>query len=245
MSIFSSKKLDNYAEKRFKTNKEFLSCLVSSGIDKKEDAIKKWRQGNSIPKTNELPIIADCLECNITDLFEDSDAQNERITKLEIAKNSSKYLNLMTIENNENIITLPYFEDMYACAGNGVTNFESNARPISFDKTFLRKYLGDIKFENLHMINVIGNSMHPTIKEKEIIFINPFENESQIVKSGAVYTLKYYDEVFIKRIVSNPKTGEIVLHSDNKEEHPPIEILEEDKHNFEIIGRVVAHFDWI
>ena len=225
-------------------DKKITAEQIAEKLNVSRGTITNWSNGERFPrKESYIEDLATILNVTIQDLFNPS--ENEKIAKNEIAKNAGKYTTLNCSKSSDQIINIPYFEDMYACAGNGVLNFESNATPISFDRTFLTKFLGDIKFDNLHIINVIGNSMYPTIKEKEIIFINPFENENYIVKSGAIYTLKYYDEVFIKRVVNNPKTGAIVLHSDNKEEHPSIEILEEDKNNFEIIGRVVAHFDWI
>lgn len=244
MSGFCSENFDKLADKIFETNKDFLQCLLNHGLDKKEDAIKKWRQGNSFPKTNELPIIAECLRCNIVDFFDNRDIEVEKITKKELKHNPNKYNSLLKIIDDSKI-DIPYFENINACAGSGIINYEDTPKPITFNREFLETQLNMKNFKNVHIVKLKGNSMEPTFKSGTFLMINPFENEGSSVENGSIYVVRYYEDVMVKRVVRNNKTKEVLLHSDNKAENPSIEIKAEDENDFQIIGRVIANFNFI
>ncbi|MDR2100270.1 MAG: hypothetical protein LBP40_05540 [Campylobacteraceae bacterium] len=57
-------------QKAYGTNAKFTEVLRKNGIEKTEDAVKKWRQGNSVPKVGELKAISRTLGIEIQELFE-------------------------------------------------------------------------------------------------------------------------------------------------------------------------------
>ncbi len=145
------------------------------------------------------------------------------------------------LSNENNLVELPYFADTYASAGGGAINYNETKKPIAFDKSFLEKMLGITIFKNLHIINAIGNSMEPTITEGELLFVNPFENESCQIKDGGIYVINCNNSTFVKRINHNPITGVTKLKSDNTQ-YEDMEITGQEFESCIIIGRVVGHF---
>ncbi|MGB3750834.1 MAG: LexA family transcriptional regulator [Arcobacteraceae bacterium] len=225
------------------TQTELAKIVESlSGEKVTYENIKSWENGTN-PKINIISFLSEALNITEQELFDNSGKSLEKITERELKKNPSKYLVPGT---NENAVDIKYYENTYACQGSSSTANEDEIwKPLTFDKRFLQKQMPTLrKFNDLHIVNTIGNSMEPTIKEGELLIVTPFKNDNSTVISGAIYTVFYYGEAFVKRIVSNPKTGEITLHSDNANIHPAVNIEKEDEAEFEIIGRVLAHFDF-
>ncbi|UTJ05408.1 S24 family peptidase [Arcobacter roscoffensis] len=244
MIEFDKKKYKNLVLSKYDSYENYAYILTNRfGLEKKKDAVTKWGQltNTNVPTARDLPIVAKSLDLQVTDLYTNAEEVREEITKEQIKKNPNKY----EVSNSENVINLTYYKDNYVCAGsNEIVNETVNTKPISFDRSFLEEQLGKINFDNLHIVNTIGNSMEPTIKEGSQLVVNPIEKESAIV-NGAVYTVIYYGAPQVKRIQHNPKTNEITLISDNKDYEKINIILEEDANDFKIIGRVVAHFNFI
>ena len=141
-------------------------------------------------------------------------------------------------EENE-IVAIPYFEDTYASAGDGVINYDEAPTTLDFNEIFLRGFLG-IKgdLSCIHIINARGDSMQPTIDNGELLFVRAADGDG--VTSGNVYVINYCGDVFVKRLEKNPITRAITLFSDN-EKYEPIVIDGENLENCNIVGRVVAH----
>lgn len=223
--------------------KEITAEEIAKKLDVSRGTVTNWSNGERFPrKEYYIEELAKILNITVQDLFNPGD--NEIITRNEIKKYPLKYTNELKVLENESSINLAYYKDDYVCAGNNETVCKTDiTKPITFDKLFLQEQLGMNNFENLHIVNTIGNSMEPTIKEGSLLIVNPMEKESVII-NGAIYTLLYYGSPYVKRIQHNPKTGKITLISDNST-YDDIEILEEDKNDFNFIGRVMAHFNFI
>lgn len=141
-------------------------------------------------------------------------------------------------------VDILYYENSYGCLGDGVTNDNESASPITFKRNFLEKKIGKYKFEKMHIINSSGDSMSPLIKSGELLFINPFENEGNLIKNGDIYSILLKDTIVVKRIEHNPLDGLYTLHSENSD-YPTININEENMKHFKVIGRVIAHFNFL
>lgn len=139
-----------------------------------------------------------------------------------------------------NIISIPYYEDVYASAGDGIINYDEAPVVMDFDKEFLRTFLRiSGSLVNLHIINAKGNSMEPTITQGELLFINPLANEGGII-SGCIYVVNYEGDIFVKRLERDPITKAITMMSDNTI-YKTITIEGENLEKCNVIGRVVAH----
>ncbi|AZV46307.1 phage repressor protein [Nautilia sp. PV-1] len=121
----------------------------------------------------------------------------------------------------EKFSKIRYFKDINASAGGGAINFDENYEILYIDRKIIDK--------NLDAVNVIGDSMEPTIKDGSIIFIDRNDNN---IQNGGIFVVSTPAGVFVKRI-NLRSDGKIELISDNK--LYPNETVEEA----EIIGKVV------
>ena len=131
---------------------------------------------------------------------------------------------------NDDIVSIPFYEDIRASAGSGAYNEAETAEQLNFPKSFLRQYFGIISFNNLSIIIGSGDSMFPTLPENCYLVI-----QQGNVREGEICVARIEDELYIKRLQKLPK---LKLLSDNKAYNP----IELDGANFEIIGRVVGYF---
>jgi len=126
-------------------------------------------------------------------------------------------------KETEKFAKIRYFKDINASAGGGAVNFDENYETVYIDKKIIDK--------NLDAINVIGDSMEPTIKDGSIIFID--RNDKNII-NGGIFVVNTLGGVFVKRVRIN-SNGEIELISDNKAYEK--ETLKKDE--VQVIGKVV------
>jgi len=123
----------------------------------------------------------------------------------------------------EKFSKIRYFKDINASAGGGAINFEENYEILYIDKKIVDK--------NLDAINVIGDSMEPTIKDGSIIFI---DRNDKNIRNGGIFVVNTNAGVFVKRL-NLKSSGEIELISDNKAY--PSETI--NPQEIEIVGKVV------
>ena len=131
---------------------------------------------------------------------------------------------------NDDIVSIPFYEDIRASAGSGAYNEAETAEQLNFPKSFLRQYFGLISFNNLSIIIGKGDSMSPTLPENCYLLV---QNGS--VNDGEICIARLDDELYVKRLQKRPK---LKLFSDNKN----YELIELEGENFEILGRVVGYF---
>ena len=141
-------------------------------------------------------------------------------------------------DKKEECIVLPYHPDIYASAGGGAFNGFDMSSPVSISRGFLRSYFGISAAKGMHIINVVGDSMDPTLKNGEMIFINPVENEG--FRDGGVYVIMCGDAILVKRVMQHPITKEYTLISDNPEVED-ISLTMDESSDCKFVGRVVGN----
>ena len=101
--------------------------------------------------------------------------------------------------------------DIKASAGCGnIVNQENIVNFISFKKDWLKRYL-NVSPKDIFLLEVDGDSMEPTLKNKDIVLVNT--QMKQPIKEG-IYIIRDQDSLLIKRI---QKIGNILkIISDNK-----------------------------
>ena len=146
-----------------------------------------------------------------------------------------------TLYTQADQVSIPYHKEVYASAGGGSGNHSmAETSPITFSKHFLNTFLGIYNLKGLSIINAAGDSMDPTIKSGELMFVYPMENED--FKDGGVYVLMCSDVLLVKRVTFNPLTKEYTLLSDNGKVDP-VELTIDEASDCRFIGRVVGHLD--
>ena len=100
-----------------------------------------------------------------------------------------------------------------ASAGHGaLQDHEQMETPIAFDGAWLRK-LCDARPEDLSIIRVEGDSMHPTLADGDEIMVNCADSGSRL--RDGIYVLRRDDTLLVKRLSLNPSSRKLTISSDN------------------------------
>jgi len=134
-------------------------------------------------------------------------------------------------DETEKFARIRYFSDIYASAGGGALNYDEESEYINVDKKIF-EHLGIVNTKDIDAINVIGESMEPTLKEGSVVFVD--KNDTN-VKKGGIFILSTADGLFIKRVLYRVD-GSCDIISDNPA-YPPQRI---SAGSFEIIGKVIG-----
>jgi phage repressor protein C with HTH and peptisase S24 domain len=86
---------------------------------------------------------------------------------------------------------------------------------------------------NMVLMEVVGNSMEPEIKEGDLVLIDESRTD---VLSGSIYAVGVEDTVMVKRVERLP--GTLVLRSDNTD-YAPIHLGGDELDNVRVIGKVL------
>ncbi|MDD2382753.1 MAG: LexA family transcriptional regulator [Sulfurospirillaceae bacterium] len=125
-----------------------------------------------------------------------------------------------------------YFKDIYASAGGGALNDEEKSEPMLLDEEIVARLGGVQSIKHIQAINVLGDSMEPTLYSGDVVFIN--QEYKNALKSG-IYIVSTPAGLFIKRLQLK-SNGMVALVSDN--ESYALELVNAE--NVEILGKVVG-----
>jgi len=134
------------------------------------------------------------------------------------------------------VSTIPLYPSLKAsCScGSVVCNCDNlESEPIQLPQEYIRECLGIHSTHGVHAIIADGESMEPTIKHGDIIFVSPCE----AIKDGKVYIININDETYCKRVYKDLETGGLILRSDNPVA-PEIKLSTSRILDMKIIGRV-------
>ncbi|EOX1288701.1 XRE family transcriptional regulator, partial [Campylobacter jejuni] len=221
-----SQKIKNAREAKNLTQ---LELAKSSGVSL--DSIKRYETKESNITIHNLIKIAKVLDIDLNYFA--------NVPKLPLSLSSKMSLSqdkyVPKLENqqetlNDDMINIPFFENVRASAGSGAYNDEESTQALGLSKSFLRECFGLYSFINLSVILGQGDSMTPTLPENCYLLIQQGE-----VAEGEICVTRIEDELYVKRLQKRPK---LKLLSDNKA-YEPINLEGE---NFEILGRVVGYF---
>ncbi|EAI5293386.1 helix-turn-helix domain-containing protein [Campylobacter jejuni] len=221
-----SQKIKNAREAKNLTQ---LELAKSSGVSL--DSIKRYETKESNITIHNLIKIAKVLDIDLNYFA--------NVPKLSLSLSSKMSLSqdkyVPKLENqqetlNDDMINIPFFENVRASAGSGTYNDEESTQALGLSKSFLRECFGLYSFINLSVILGQGDSMAPTLPENCYLLIQQGE-----VAEGEICVTRIEDELYVKRLQKRPK---LKLLSDNKA-YEPIDLEGE---NFEILGRVVGYF---
>lgn len=131
------------------------------------------------------------------------------------------------LDLDDDCVYVKFYEDIKASAGCGVDNHCEGYELVKIDRKLLNPKVNPAKH---HAIRASGDSMEPTIKDGDVIFVEPFAGD---FANNRVYIIKRQDDVFVKRLKKEPTGYEII--SDNPD-YLPYKLKDNE---IQIIGRVV------
>jgi len=139
------------------------------------------------------------------------------------------------IHREEEVYKIRFIENLNAsCGGGGYYDENPQPKEICIDKK-TANLMGVFKPENFHAINIIGDSMRPTIEDNSIVLV---DITKVTLEGSGIYVINTTTGLFVKRVHKNPN-GTIELLSDNRH-YPSIPMAQEE---INIVGRVVASLD--
>ncbi len=137
-------------------------------------------------------------------------------------------------EKTERFARIKYFKDLHTSAGGGAWNEEEGFEYLNVYYEHLNSF-SQIKEEYLHAINVIGDSMEPTLKDKEIVVCDVSSGE---IINGHIYIINTQNSgLLIKRLVYE-KQGLCIL-SDNPL-YPMQYVIKQNIQTIDIVGRIIG-----
>lgn len=113
-------------------------------------------------------------------------------------------------ENEQDVIYINYYADVFASCGDGNIVFSEEKVKIPLSIQLIKGYS---RHKNYSVINATGNSMAPTIDDGDKLLVEHWEGEQ--IQDNCIYVFCFNQEFFIKRLSKN--LDEIIIKSDNSD----------------------------
>lgn len=136
-----------------------------------------------------------------------------------------------SVKNQDEIVYLDYYSDVFASCGNGNIVFSDDKITIPLAKSIIKDYSAKKKYS---IINASGNSMSPIIDDGDRIVIEHWDGNQ--IQDNKIYVFCYNNEIFVKRLSKN--IDEILIKSDNPE-YRTRSINKNKANDLIIIGKVI------
>lgn len=130
-----------------------------------------------------------------------------------------------------------YYPSVSVSAGGGAYEAEDEYESLEVPPYFIKMLGGKENLKNIDAINVVGDSMEPTLNSDNIIFIDKTRND---VARDGIYAFTTIHGLFVKRI-QRRVDGNLDIISDNRDY--PSQIL--GKNDIKILGKVVSSFGMV
>ncbi|WP_418178862.1 S24 family peptidase [Aliarcobacter lanthieri] len=129
---------------------------------------------------------------------------------------------------------IKYYPSVSVSAGGGAYENEDEFESLELPGYFVNMLGGKENLKNIDAINVVGDSMEPTLNSDNIIFIDKTKNN---ISRDGIYAFTTIHGLFVKRIQKRVD-GKLDIISDNKDY--PLQIL--NKEDLDILGKVISSF---
>ena len=158
---------------------------------------------------------------------------DSELTVSELVKVEDRFNVKILGTSQDDLIQVPYYQDVFASCGNGNIVFSEDKIPVSISKTFLKSFSQKKQYS---MINASGDSMAPFINAGDRLIIE-HKNGNTTINDNKIYVFCYKNDIFVKRLSKN--IDELIVKSDNEDYRPRV-IKDEDLNNVTVIGEVVG-----
>jgi len=132
---------------------------------------------------------------------------------------------------------IKYFPEVTVSAGGGAYENSDDFESLEVPSYFIDRLGGKDNLKNIDAINVIGDSMEPTLNDDNIIFLDKSKNDCS---RDGIYAFTTVHGLFVKRIQKRVD-GHLDIISDNKDY--PSQVL--NNSDIKIVGKVISTFGTI
>lgn len=211
--------------------KNLKQADIARSTGKSTAAVTKWLRGENIPKAENLKAIAKLLEVSDEWLLT---GKNLTVLDSQDLQPLSEWDETTPIEEDE--IEIPFFQNFSFDCGSGSVGeaLKAQSQALRISKATLRD-LG-IEKENAVATGASGNSMKPTIKDGDTIYL---DLGRKTIKDGKIFAICHGGLFVAKRLYNLPMGG-VRIVSDNTAEYPEVLLTAEEikEQEFEVIGWV-------
>ena len=132
---------------------------------------------------------------------------------------------------------IKYYPSVAVSAGGGAYEAEENYESLALPEYFISMLGGKENLKNIDAINVVGDSMEPTLNSDNIIFVDKTKKDA--LRDG-IYAFTTTHGLFVKRI-QRRVDGKLDIISDNKDYSS--QIL--NTNDLEYMGKVISFFGMV
>lgn len=132
---------------------------------------------------------------------------------------------------------IKYYPSVSVSAGGGAYEAQDDFESLEVPPYFINMLGGKENLKNIDAINVVGDSMEPTLNNDNIIFLDKTKNDA--ARDG-IYAFTTTHGLFVKRIQKRVD-GNLDIISDNKDY--PSQVLNSSEIN--VIGKVISSFGMV
>jgi len=132
---------------------------------------------------------------------------------------------------------IKYFPEVTVSAGGGAYENSDDFESLEVPSYFIDRLGGKDNLKNIDAINVVGDSMEPTLNDDNIIFLDKSKNDCS---RDGIYAFTTVHGLFVKRIQKRVD-GHLDIISDNKDY--PSQVL--NNSDIKIVGKVISTFGTI
>ncbi|WP_462104319.1 XRE family transcriptional regulator [Campylobacter concisus] len=210
-----------------------------SGVGKSSIQLYESGKGN-ITQLN-LEKIASAFGVNVSYFLNDKMSNSLSISvhksspNMSISPEKSETLQKMqkVINEQENkLINLRFFPNVSAAAGYGANNDNESFKSIPVTASFLTTILR-IPAKQYDVINVLGNSMEPFLKDGDMVLVLPTHEAS----NGEIVIANLGGDLYVKKLLKDPIKRRIRLTSMNKL-YEDIVVEDDELDQLKIVGVV-------
>lgn len=200
-------------------------CRLSEGT------LRRYLRGNTFPPLDTLQVIAEVGNCSLAWLAS-GDGTTKRGEAKYVLAEVQKTADVVG-EPGEGFVKIPRYEVKASAGGGAVIHSEQIVDHLSFRADWVRNALG-VPVSSLALINVMGDSMEPTLSDGDLILI---DMSTRRVQDNAVYVLQFNGSLLVKRI-QRKLDGSVIVKGDNTLYEPEM-VGSEAVGSLNVIGRVV------
>jgi len=220
--------------------KNLKQADIARATGKSTAAVTKWLRGENIPKAENLKAIAKLLEVSDEWLLT---GKNLTVLESQDLQPLSEWDETTPIDEDE--IEIPFFQNFSFDCGSGSVGeaLKAQSQALRISKATLRD-LG-IEKENAVATGASGDSMKPTIKDGDTIYL---DLGRKTIKDGKIFAICHGGLFVAKRLYNLPMGG-VRIVSDNTAEYPEVLLTAEERkeQEFEVIGwvwRITSTESW-
>ncbi|MCK4088292.1 helix-turn-helix domain-containing protein [Acinetobacter radioresistens] len=217
--------------KQLRKEKKLTQQQLAEAIGVSKTSVIYWEKDENTPKHESLKALAKNLSTNVEWLLTGKKIVSQSSQELQPL---SEWDETTPIEEDE--IEIPFFQNFSFDCGSGAIGeaLKAQSQALRISKATLRD-LG-IEKENAVATGASGDSMKPTIKDGDTIYL---DLGRKTIKDGKIFAICHGGLFVAKRLYNLPMGG-VRIVSDNTAEYPEVLLTAEErkKQEFEVIGWV-------